>query len=154
MRRRLGWMAAAVALLAACDDGAGTSEGADGGGGQAPPAGDTYVAGLARMGAAGTLEARLMEATPAPPELGDNTWIVEIVDAGGAAQAGCAVAPNPRMPAHGHGTNTPAVVTDLGEGRYEVAPLDLFMPGLWEVPLHLTCGGLEDEVQFAFWIEG
>ncbi|MCA9524974.1 MAG: FixH family protein [Myxococcales bacterium] len=154
MRRAGWWVLALAALGAGCDDGGGSDGAGGSGGGTGPLAGDTYVAGLTHMGAAGALEVRLMEATPAPPELGDNTWQVAIVDAAGAPQAGCTVEPSPRMPAHGHGTNTPAVVRELGEGSYEITPLDLFMPGLWEVPLHLVCGDAEDEVLFAFWIEG
>lgn len=140
-------------LVAGCDDGNTGGDGADAGS-AAPPAGDTYVAGLEKAGGEGQLSVRLMAATPAPPELGDNTWTLEVVDAAGEPRSGCTVTIAPRMPAHGHGTNRPTVVTEAEPGDYSATPLDLFMPGLWEIPVAVTCGAVEDRALFEFWIEG
>lgn len=136
----------------ACDD-AGTSEPVNPEP-EAPEAGDTYVAGLEKAGADGVLKTRLVDALPAPPELGDNRWMIAVVDQDGAPLEGCTVTLEPRMPAHGHGTNTPAVVTEMGAGQYEVTPVDLFMPGLWVTRVDLECGALRDSVVYEFWIEG
>lgn len=145
------WMVVLLAL--GCDDGGDDHGGHGGSGGNAPPAGDTYVAGMEKVGAAGALQVRLKEARPGPPEIGDNTWILEVLDMQGESMPGCTVEVDPRMPAHGHGTNKEATITETA-GTYEVTPLDLFMPGLWEVPFTVTCGAVVDDVMFEFWIEG
>lgn len=121
---------------------------------EAPPAGDTYVAGLEKAGAEGLLRVRLIDAQPAPPAIGVNQWMFEIVDSAGQVLEDCALDLDPRMPAHGHGTNTDADITEMGEGRYEATPVDLFMPGLWVTQLSVDCGGMQDSVIYEFWIEG
>jgi nitrogen fixation protein FixH len=121
----------------------------------APPAGDVYVAGLEKDVANGMLRVRLVDALPAPPELGDNRWTLEVVDMDGQTLEGCAVELDPRMPAHGHGTNKDAEITEMGAGRYEATPVDLFMPGLWVTEVGVDCGdGVADSVVYDFWIEG
>jgi hypothetical protein len=61
----------------------------------------------------------------------------------------------PFMPDHGHGTGVKAVVTPTGsDGRYEVAPLYLFMPGYWEVTLTVQTGAVRDDVVFPVCISG
>lgn len=122
---------------------------------EAPPAGDTYVAGLEKAGADGMLRVRLVDALPAPPELGDNQWMFEVVDMDGQTIEGCTLNVDPRMPAHGHGTNKDADVTEMGAGRYEATPIDLFMPGLWVTQVDIDCGeSTQDSVIYEFWIEG
>lgn len=145
------WIVGLVLLVGCDDEGGGGGEGDGGGGG--PPAGDTYVAGMEKQGAANRLALRLKEARPAPPELGDNTWMLEVLDSNGESMTGCTLTVDPLMPAHGHGTNKTAVITEA-DGTYEVTPLDLFMPGLWQVPFVVTCGEVVDDVLFEFWIEG
>lgn len=120
----------------------------------APPAGDTYVAGLEKSGANGLLQTRLVDARPAPPELGDNRWVIEVVDMDGEVIEDCVVALDPRMPAHGHGTNKVAEVNEISAGQYEATPVDLFMPGLWVTAVDIECGDMKDSVIYEFWIEG
>lgn len=120
----------------------------------APPAGDTYVAGLEKLGADGVLKVRLVDALPAPPDRGDNTWTLEVLDMGDSPIDGCSVRLDPRMPAHGHGTNKDAEVTAMDGGRYMAEPVDLFMPGLWVTSINLECGEMTDTVIYEFWIEG
>lgn len=121
---------------------------------EAPPAGDTYVAGLEKMGVEGVLKARLVDALPAPPALGDNTWVLEVLDMDDSPIEGCTVSLDPRMPAHGHGTNTAAEISEMGAGRYEATPVDLFMPGLWVTAVQIDCGEMSDRMVYEFWIEG
>lgn len=137
-------------LFLGCDDG-GDDDGSAGVDPTSPEAGDTYVAGLEKAGA--QLTVRLVEALPAPPEKGDNRWILE-VQAGDAMRDDCELVLTPDMPAHNHGTWKDVVVTPQGEGRYEADPVFLFMPGLWEIPVDITCGELTDNVVYRFWIEG
>jgi len=131
---------AALALLGACgDDGA------------LPDAGynceiedrdDVYTAGMEKTGADG-MTFRLVSSDPAPPSRYDNTWVIEILDAGGAPLDDAEVEVVPFMPDHGHGTGFVAVVTpdpDV-DGRYTVVPVNLFMPGLWEVTIRATPAG-------------
>jgi hypothetical protein len=129
--------------------------GGEPGGGSDRP-GDTFVAGLTKPGADGALMFMLMDARPAPPDLGDNTWMLMIADPEGAALAGCSIDVEPFMPQHGHGTNVAASAAEQDEpaGHYEIAPLDFFMPGLWEVTFEATCGDATDAATFGFWVEG
>jgi len=146
---------AALALVPACgDDGA------------LPDAGyncavedrdDEYTAGMEKVGEGG-MTFRLVSSDPAPPSRYDNTWVIEIEDAGGAPLVGAEVEVTPYMPDHGHGTGIEAVVTpdpDL-DGRYQAVPVNLFMPGLWQVTIQATpAGGTavdRDEAVFTFCI--
>ena len=138
-------------LLVGCDDGDGNSTPDR----TSPEAGDTYVAGLEKAGAASKINVRLLEAHPAPPERGDNQWVLEVLDGEATPLAGCILVLDPDRPAHGHGTWKDAVVTEMDTpGHYSVDPVFMFMPGLWEIPITLTCGEVSDTVLYAFWIEG
>lgn len=119
-----------------------------------PADADTYVAGLERQGEDGALTVRLMDALPAPPERGDNDWVLAVY-AADVPMDGCDIDVQPRMPAHGHGTPVEAAVDPMADapGHYSVAPVNMFMPGLWEVTLGLTCGETVDVVTYRFWIE-
>ena len=67
------------------------------------------------------------------PAKGTNSWTVRIADAATAQPLdGLTVVVTPRMPDHPHGT-LPVVVEPLGAGSYSVAPLYLYMAGLWNV---------------------
>jgi hypothetical protein len=114
--------------------------------------GDPLAPGFSKTGEAG-LTVELLELSPAETVRGDNTWMVNIKDAT-ALQAGCSVEVEPFMPAHGHGANQPVVVSDLGDGSYELTPLNLFMRGLWTVDISVNCAGLTDVIRFEVWVEG
>jgi hypothetical protein len=114
---------------------------------------EEFVAGMAKTGAVG-LTFTLVSSVPAPPGRNDNAWVIEIEDAGGAL-VGATVEVTPFMPDHRHGTPTPAVVTeDDAPGRYLADPVNLFMPGLWEITVEATpAGGTvddRDEAVFTF----
>lgn len=145
---------AVLALTVGCDDHDAHSEHGGSMNPDTPPAGDTYVAGLEKMGDNGMLKVRLVDALPAPPDLGDNDWILEVLDMSDTALEGCTIDLEPRMPAHGHGTNKDAEMTEIGAGRYAATPVDLFMPGLWVTAVDIECGDMTDTVTYEFWIEG
>jgi len=114
---------------------------------------DTYAVGLAKDGA--LLRVTFVDAMPAPPARYDNLWIVQVSDvATGTPLADCVGEAIPVMPDHMHGTSIEAHVT-AGEtaGEYVIDPVNLFMPGLWEVTLRFTCGELTDEVVFSFCVD-
>jgi hypothetical protein len=116
---------------------------------------DDFVVGLEKGGRDGLLMFRLMSSTPAPPGRGDNTWEIDIVDAGGAPRAGATVVVTPFMPDHQHGTPIDAVVTESTTivGRYTATPINLWMPGLWEVTIETTSVPL-DRATYKFCIPG
>jgi len=64
-----------------------------------------YVEGLEATGD-GELVVALMSATPSPPDVGDNTWVLEVTDSAGNPVAGCEGTVTPWMPDHGHGLST------------------------------------------------
>jgi hypothetical protein len=118
---------------------------------------DEYTAGMEKTGAGG-MTFRLVSSDPAPPSRYDNTWVIEILDDTGAPLDGATVEVTPFMPDHGHGTGIAAVVTEDPDvdGRYLVEPVNLFMPGLWEITIEATpAGGTaadRDEAVFSFCI--
>lgn len=139
-----------LTLAGGCgSDGDDTSDPATGAGGTGATglcaSADTFTAGMARMGDEGRVELTLMSSDPAPPERHDNTWVLKLTDVDGNPAEGATVIPKPNMPQHGHGTNTQAVVTELGAGEYQLDPINLFMPGYWEIPIDVTLSGGETD---------
>lgn len=116
---------------------------------------EQFLAGMQKQAPGGTLVA-LAEAMPAPPGRDDNTWSID-VSKSGAALAGATVKVTPFMPDHRHGTSVPVVVTPdpATPGRYQLSPINLWMPGLWEITIDVTpAGGTRDSVVFRFCITG
>ena len=112
---------------------------------------DAIAPGLAKTGAAG-VTVELVEVVPALPARGDNRWVLDL-STGGTPLDGATVTPLPWMPDHGHGSTVDATVTPLGDGIHEVDPLNLWMPGLWEISFDIT-GAATDQVVFSLCIEG
>ncbi len=150
-RRALPWVLGIFAL-GACDDdamSAGDEDAdAEARGCETETRADTYALGLAKTGTATTVT--FVDAMPAPPTRGDNRWTVQVTDDRGAAMTGLELSATPFMPDHMHGTTVETEVTELGDGTYVLEPVNLFMPGLWEVTLEL---GTDDEVVFAFCVD-
>jgi hypothetical protein len=120
------------------------------------PRGETFVVGITKSGKDNRLTFALMEATPAPPSRGDNTWLVDISQAG-APVVGAVVTVKPFMPDHRHGSAIDTLVTPdpVVPGRYQLAPVNLWMPGIWEVTIAATpVGGTKDLAVFSFCIAG
>jgi hypothetical protein len=122
---------------------------------------DTFTVGLEKMGAVGTLDFKLMSIDPAPqPVRGDNTWIVQLNSMNnsvvGAPIDGAALEVTPYMPAHGHGTPIIPTITPTGDaGQYKVAPVNLWMPGVWQTTIKATpAGGTADKAVYTFCLPG
>lgn len=113
---------------------------------------DVYMLGLSHRGA--WAEVAFVDAQPAPPERGDNTWVVRIMD-DDVARDDLEIAVEPYMPDHTHGSTVRCEVEPGAEpGTYVLSPLNLFMPGLWEITLVIRADDLgEDEVQFRFCVD-
>src|ERR1041384_2550451 len=143
--------------------------GACGGGGTMPPdadealacinsgRGDTYVVGLEHAGKAGQLDFKLMSADPAPPGFNNNTWVVQLnaMAAGvvGAPVTGATVTVTPFMPDHQHGTQIRAKVDELTGGQYHLSPINLWMPGYWEITIDVQTAAARDSVIYKFCIQ-
>lgn len=150
---------AAVAAVAAGCSGSGDDDDDDDGAGVCADEirDDDYVAGLQMTGASNVIVTTLDDAAPAPPDVGDNVWTVTAnAVAGGAPLAGCSLEVTPFMPDHNHGSGTVVVVTTSGTaGEYHLEPIDLIMPGYWEITLDFACpGSLTDAVMYKFCAEG
>ncbi len=94
---------------------------------------DTYQPGMTRTGDHG-FTAALLGSVPGPPPRGNSAWDLRLTDAAAIARDDLALRITPFMPDHGHGTAVVAHVTAAGaDGRYHVAPVNLWMPGLWSI---------------------
>jgi hypothetical protein len=116
---------------------------------------DTFTVGLEKMGAAGNADFKLMSIAPAPVVRGDNTWVVQInsMSSGvvGNPMDGATVTGTPYMPAHQHGSPIIADVTPTGNpGEYSIAPINMWMPGVWQTTVAVTSGSTSDRAVFAF----
>jgi hypothetical protein len=115
---------------------------------------DTFVVGLDKVGAASMLDFKLMSADPAPPARGNNTWELQVsaMTSGivGNGVAGASLTVTPFMPDHAHGTPIQVVITDKGAGMYELSPVNLWMPGLWQTTIQVTSGSGSDQAVFSF----
>lgn len=152
-------VSALLALLTGCGDDAGGDDtaaagGQGGAGGEAAggaSGADTYAAGMKRAGVDARLSVTLLDAVPAPPQRELNDWRIRVEDTSGAAVSGCTLGVGLFMPVHGHSSTTEPVIAPAdAAGEYQLDDMNLFMPGLWEITLDLTCGAVTDQVQFAF----
>jgi hypothetical protein len=151
-------IALAAALLGACGDGGSDAPDADTGpdagiGCKNDPRGEQYSANMAHVGSAGMFKFVLVASDPAPPVKGNNSWTVKLLDPDGQPVTGATLTTTPFMPDHGHGTSAIPVTTPAADG-YTIAPLYLFMPGLWQVTIHATSGAVSDQAVFNFCIQG
>jgi hypothetical protein len=162
--------AGALVLLAACtmlgcgshpdSNGSGSSgvSGSDGGP-KLSCIGDsraqTYVAGLEQAGSAKNVSIRILDASPAPPGVGNNEWTIQLLDAKGNPIDDSTIDVKPFMPDHGHGSSIVPTVTPTGaDGKYDVTLLQIFMPGLWQVTFTVKTPSTGDTVMFSFCVEG
>lgn len=151
---------AALFALAACKSSATASGVADAGGSldasvgcANDPRGETYTPNLQHTGKAGLLHFTLVKSEPAPPIKGNNTWTLELSNKSGTALTGATLKVTPYMPDHGHGTSVKAQITESSSG-YQIAPLYLFMGGIWQVTIEATSGAQSDSTVFSFCIGG
>lgn len=120
--------------------------------------GDTYVVGLERAGNGGKLDFKLMSANPAPPGFNNNTWVIQInsMAAGvvGDPAANATIRVTPFMPDHQHGTPIKATIEAMPEaGQYKLDPINMWMPGYWEITIDAQAGAVSDRVVYKFCIQ-
>jgi hypothetical protein len=115
---------------------------------------DGFQPGLKKVAPSG-LVVSLVDASPAPPAKGDNTWTLRLTDARGAPVDGATVTLVPFMPDHGHGSAVKPTVTFTGsDGKYGVSRVYLAMAGYWEITVTVVRGATSDETRFGFCIDG
>ena len=114
---------------------------------------DTYEAGMTRQAIPGELTVELVESEPAPPAVrNDNVWWLRLSDSEGEPVLGAELQVTPYMPKHQHGS-AEVVIEELGEGQYRLSPIELIMPGVWEIPVSITPPeGETSEMTFRFCI--
>ena len=144
---------------AAAGDGATAGAGADGSAYDFIPCTDDgrvdhYAAGMEKSGSKGLYKVKLLASQPAPPAKPNNVWNLAVSDMNGAPASGLTVAVSPYMPDHRHAPPVAPVVTALAEpGRYDVAMINLFMAGVWQVKVSLSAAGASDAVTFWFCVD-
>lgn len=117
------------------------------------PRADVYAAGMSKIGENG-LEFVLVGSDPTPPDRGDNDWTIQVIEAATPA-SDLILDVVPFMPDHGHGTPKVPEITTGADGMYDINPVNLWMPGLWEVTVSASDDdGLLDSVTFAFCLDG
>ena len=105
---------------------------------------ETFVEGMEVTSTGGYIVA-LASASPAPPDVGDNTWTLQIRTTDGPA-TGLEVRLRPWMPLHGHGLSPATYAgTEVSDGTYDIEMFDVIMPGLWEFKVEIGEG---DEAVF------
>lgn len=114
-----------------------------------------YSVGLEATSASGAIAVRFLDADPAPPAKGDNVWRIAIEDASGARVDDATLSFDATMPDHGHSSTVAPAVTFEGDGEYVLDPVNLFMPGVWEITLDVAPpGGTVESVKVGLCVEG
>lgn len=126
MRGGRTWIRVALLVQLSCASGGGSNDA-------------ELVAESTATSSSGRLQVTARTIDGEPPARGANSFEIEIVrsDGGAATQSGIE-AVTPWMPAMGHGTSARPTVAEIGEGRYRVDSVLLFMPGLWELRVSIA----------------
>jgi hypothetical protein len=115
----------------------------------------TYRPNLTVSSVSRAMSFTLVQANPAPPAVGTNTWTLQVADSSGRVIPNLSLSVDPFMPDHGHGTSVRASVTPNPDGSYTVAPLYFFMPGVWRITFSTTPdAGQTDSAVFFFCVPG
>jgi hypothetical protein len=157
-------LAACASSLSACSEGApsdSSGEGSSGAGDIADPgsvpsatsgdcagAGEDFMLGMSKTTPSGAVTVAIVAAEPAPPLKGANSWTVQLSGESGEPITGASVSFTGRMPLHRHGLTALPLIRELDGGRYEIQPIILFMPQLWELSVVVTRNDDTEAVTF------
>jgi hypothetical protein len=115
---------------------------------------ETIVSALTKQGTSGALGFELVSASPLPPVLDYNTWVLQLRDASGQLVTDATFPTiGTWMPLHRHGSSIAPTYVSNGDGTYTIT-LYLFMAGLWQVTFDAQAGSTTDSVTFTFCIGG
>jgi MYXO-CTERM domain-containing protein len=97
----------------------------------------------------------MLEFSPDPAVVGDNSWLIELTDEEGQSLTDIAssIFVTPFMPDHGHGTPVEVGVTEEDEGQYLLAPVNTFMPGLWQITVDVELESSAAQFQFSVCVQ-
>ncbi len=112
------------------------------------PTADEFALPLTKQSLDEGMSATLVEADPAPPARGNNTWVIELADADGNPVEGLALKARPFMPQHRHGTSPTTVSATNVPGEYEIDRINFIMGGVWEIRLYADALAADREVFF------
>ncbi len=119
---------------------------------------DVWQIPLVKNGEQNALQFSLVDATPAPPARGDNTWTLQINQMAngvvGAPMSNATLTATPYMPDHMHGTPKVVAITPMPTaGQYQLSPVNMWMPGLWQTTITASAtGGPADTVVYSICI--
>ncbi len=99
----------------------------------------------------GALSIEVRTAPIQPPERGRTAVELLITDETGAPRDDLSLSVLPWMPDMGHGASSDPSVEPMGNGRYDVYGVAMFMPGRWELRTEIT-GSVDDSAIIAFQI--
>ncbi|MDX2092846.1 MAG: FixH family protein [Kofleriaceae bacterium] len=103
---------------------------------------EPLVIGQPKAGVNNLYEFSFVDAVPSPPARGDNMWTLQITQKASAAPLmNAELFVTPYMPDHGHTSPIDVGVTIMPTaGQYELEPVNLWMPGLWETTIEVLNG--------------
>jgi hypothetical protein len=107
---------------------------------------DSFESPLERAGEEGNFVVRVLRIEPELLFKGRYDWSIELADQAKTPISGATLSVKPRMPAHGHGTTPVNVRAGPVSGRYELLDVNLFMAGLWQVPIEVTTADAHDRI--------
>ncbi len=152
--------AGALSSLPACDGGETTASSSSSSSGGTSicaddPRVEPYAVGLSAEAPDG-ITVTMMDASPAPPAKGNNAITIQIADKDGNPLSGVDVSFKAYMPDHGHSSSIIPDVTEQGGGKYKLSPINLFMPGVWELTFGVTAPGapMTSNALFTLCIDG
>jgi len=111
-------------------------------------AGEAFELGMSKTTPSGAVTVAIVAANPAPPLTGSNSWTVELRTENDEPITGASVSFAGRMPLHRHGLNALPLIRELDGGRYEIQPIILYMPQLWELSVVVTRNDEPEDVTF------
>ena len=147
-----------ISAMAACGSGQSTPDAPiDCSAVEAMGGADVFTVGLEKKGAGGSIDFKLMSVNPAPPARGDNSWVLQInaMSGGtvGSPLTGASMMVTPFMPAHQHGTPVPVQIMPMPTaGQYTLDPVNMWMPGVWDVTIVASVGATTDQAKYSFCI--
>lgn len=111
---------------------------------------EPLVIGQPKATATGLYDVQFVDAVPSPPARGDNTWTIQInTKASAAPLENADLFVTPYMPDHGHTSPIEVDVISMPTaGQYELSPVNLWMPGLWETTIQVN--GDTETIKFSF----
>ncbi len=115
-----------------------------------------YAVGIEAKSTDGELTVYFLSASPSPPVKGNNLWMVQLLDGQGQPINGATIVTKLFMPDHGHGSSIKPQATAKGtDGTYEITPVTLFMPGVWQITFEVAApGGVTNSAVVSFCIDG